>query len=257
MRGTGGCGKRRGDGGDHLYAKANLYGMGAGVFPKDKVPLLPAHPHCMCFLKPVIRGMIDNEMPIDRVEEGGREYLDSVSLHHRQMLLGIHGAKDVMDGKISWTQKARGYGGAKLKGRFDVDSKGRMIYNKIIESDGRRASVFVRSDGSIVLTEKHDINARYSPQMQGKPNSVILHGGSGRNGVRQKNIMIFDENGDALVELHYGSHSNPKHHSFGKVIDGERTGYHVHDVKIDGQTQSPRPYKPREMTEAEEKYLRR
>ena len=132
-----------------------------------------------------------------------------------------------------------------------------MIYNKIIESDGRRTSVFVRSDGSIVLTEKHDINARYSPQMQGKPNSVILHGGSGRNGVRQKNIMIYDENGDALVELHYGSHSNPKHHLFGKVIDGERTGYHVHDVKIDGQTQSPRPYKPREMTEAEEKYLRR
>ena len=118
IRGTGGCGERRGDGGDHLYAKANLYGMGAGVFPKDKVPLLPAHPHCMCFLKPVIRGMIDNEMPIDRVEEGGREYLDSVSLHHRQMFLGIHGEKDVRAGE-SWTAKARGYSGAKLKGRFE------------------------------------------------------------------------------------------------------------------------------------------
>ena len=100
-----------------LYAKANLYGMGAGVFPKDKVPLLPAHPHCMCFLKPVIRGMIDNEMPIDRVEEGGREYLDSVSLHHRQMLLGIHGEKDVRAGE-SWTQKARGYGGKKVESRL-------------------------------------------------------------------------------------------------------------------------------------------
>lgn len=101
-----------------LYAKANLYGMGAGVFPKDKVPRLPAHPHCMCFLKPVIRGMIDNETPIDRIEEGGREYLDSVSLHHRQMLLGIHGEKDVRGG-VSWTAKARGYSGAKLKGRFE------------------------------------------------------------------------------------------------------------------------------------------
>ena len=101
-----------------LYAKANLYGMGAGVFPKDKVPLLPAHPHCMCFLKPVIRGMMDNETPIDRIEEGGREYLDSVDLHHRQMILGIHGAKDVMDGKISWTQKARGYGGKKVDSRL-------------------------------------------------------------------------------------------------------------------------------------------
>ena len=101
-----------------LYAKANLYGMGPGIFPKDKVPRLPAHPHCMCFLKPVIRGMMDNETPIDRIEEGGREYLDSVDLHHRQMLLGIHGAKDVMDGKISWTQKARGYGGKKIDSRL-------------------------------------------------------------------------------------------------------------------------------------------
>jgi hypothetical protein len=104
-----------------LYAKANLYGMGAGVFPKDKVPRLPAHPHCMCFLKPVIRGMIDNETPIERIEEGGREYLDSVDLHHRQMLLGIHGEKDVMDGKISWTQKARGYGGKKIDSRLSQE----------------------------------------------------------------------------------------------------------------------------------------
>ncbi|MFC2314870.1 MAG: hypothetical protein ACFNLO_02960 [Selenomonas massiliensis] len=101
-----------------LYAKANLYGLGAGVFPKDKVPRLPAHPHCMCFLKPVIRGMIDNETPTERIEEGGREYLDSVDLHHRQMLLGIHGEKDVRGG-VSWTAKARGYSGAKLKGRFE------------------------------------------------------------------------------------------------------------------------------------------
>ena len=62
--------------------------------------------------------MMDNETPIDRIEEGGREYLDSVDLHHRQMLLGIHGAKDVMDGKINWTQKARGYGGKKIDSRL-------------------------------------------------------------------------------------------------------------------------------------------
>ena len=116
-----------------LYAKANLYGMGAGVFPKDKVPRLPAHPHCMCFLKPVIRGMIDNETPIERIEEGGREYLDSVDLHHRQMLLGIHGAKDVMDGKISWTQKARGYGGKKIDSRLSQEGakSGTMNINQI------------------------------------------------------------------------------------------------------------------------------
>lgn len=98
-----------------LNAKANLYGLGAGIFPKGKVPLIPAHPNCMCFLNPVIRGMLDNETPHERIEEGGREYLASVNPHHRQMLLGIHGAKDVQRGE-SWTQKARGYSGAKLKG---------------------------------------------------------------------------------------------------------------------------------------------
>ena len=113
-----------------LYAKANLYGMGAGVFPKDKVPRLPAHPHCMCFLKPVIRGMIDNETPIDRIEEGGREYLDSVDLHHRQMLLGVHGVKDVMGGKVSWTQKARGYGGKKIDSRLSPNESQSDILKK-------------------------------------------------------------------------------------------------------------------------------
>jgi hypothetical protein len=100
-----------------LYAKANLYGLGAGIFPKGKVPLIPAHPNCMCSLKPVIRGMLDNETPHERIEEGGREYLQSVSLHHRQMLLGIHGEKAVQRGE-SWTQKARGYGGKKVESRF-------------------------------------------------------------------------------------------------------------------------------------------
>ena len=113
-----------------LYARANLYGMGPGIFPKDKVPRLPAHPHCMCFLKPVIRGMIDNETPIDRVEEGGREYLDSVSLHHRQMLLGVHGVKDVMGGKVSWTQKARGYGGKKNDSRLSPNESQSDILKK-------------------------------------------------------------------------------------------------------------------------------
>ena len=117
-----------------LYARANLYGMGPGIFPKDKVPRLPAHPHCMCFLKPVIRGMIDNETPIDRVEEGGREYLGSVSLHHRQMLLGVHGVKDVMGGKVSWTQKARGYGGKKIDSRLSPnESRSDILKKKTFE----------------------------------------------------------------------------------------------------------------------------
>src|SRR5690606_7061939 len=37
-----------------VYATLDLYGLGAGVFPPGKVPVLP-HPHCLCFLTPVLR----------------------------------------------------------------------------------------------------------------------------------------------------------------------------------------------------------
>ncbi|UZD42791.1 hypothetical protein [Selenomonas sputigena] len=238
-----------------LYAKANLYGLGAGIFPKGKVPLIPAHPNCMCVLKPVIRGMLDNETPHERIEEGGMEYLRSVNPHQRRLLLGVHGARAVMEGKVSWTELARGYGGRKFVGRFHVDSKGRMVYNKIIESDGRKASVLVRSDGSIVLTEKHDLNEPYSPSMRGKPNGVVLYGSPGESKTRQTNIAIFDENGKGFIMLHYGPHANPKHHPFGKLVDGRRTGCHTHTVTYDGGR--PDHSRPREMSEEEEKYLRR
>jgi hypothetical protein len=35
-------------------ANQNKYGLGPGVFPKDKVPRRKAHPQCMCYLVPVL-----------------------------------------------------------------------------------------------------------------------------------------------------------------------------------------------------------
>lgn len=36
------------------HAKVNLYGMGAGVYPKADAPKPPFHPHCYCLLSPKI-----------------------------------------------------------------------------------------------------------------------------------------------------------------------------------------------------------
>jgi hypothetical protein len=33
-----------------IYANADPHGMGKGVYPSDKVPTMPAHPHCLCYL---------------------------------------------------------------------------------------------------------------------------------------------------------------------------------------------------------------
>lgn len=101
-----------------LYANADLYGMGKGIFPKDKVPLLPVHPNCMCHLKPIVKGSLKNEVPKERIEEGGREYLDGITNHKRKRLLGVHGAKAVEEG-TSWTQKARGYNTKNFESRIE------------------------------------------------------------------------------------------------------------------------------------------
>lgn len=47
-----------------VYATVD-YGLGRGVHPKDKLPRLPAHPHCMCYLVPVVRrkGMEEKDKP--------------------------------------------------------------------------------------------------------------------------------------------------------------------------------------------------
>jgi len=47
-----------------VYANVD-YGLGRGVHPKDKLPRLPAHPHCMCYLVPIVRrkGMEEREKP--------------------------------------------------------------------------------------------------------------------------------------------------------------------------------------------------
>ena len=103
-----------------LYAHADLYGMGPGIFPKDKVPRLPVHPNCMCHLRPVMSGskLLKSETPKARIEEGGREWFAKQSLPNRQRILGVYGEKNVKAGQ-SWTEKARGYSGEKMKSRIE------------------------------------------------------------------------------------------------------------------------------------------
>lgn len=90
-----------------LYANADLYGMGNGVFPKDKVPMIPAHPHCMCMLKPVEKGRVENEDPKDQIENGGKAFLQGLSKREQERLLGVAGTKAFQSGE-SWQLNARG-----------------------------------------------------------------------------------------------------------------------------------------------------
>ena len=75
----------------NLYARADLWGMGEGIFPKDKLPKLPVHPNCMCRVVPIFHGFmrVTSEEPKDKT------------------LAGVNGAKEVQKG-ASGKQYARG-----------------------------------------------------------------------------------------------------------------------------------------------------
>ena len=99
-----------------LYAEANLYGLGKGIYPKNATPRLPVHPHCLCHLAPVYRSELKGKKAVDQLEEGGRAWLENQSLYHRQQILGIQGTKAFAN-RDSWTKWARIYTGARLAGR--------------------------------------------------------------------------------------------------------------------------------------------
>jgi hypothetical protein len=100
-----------------FYANADLYGLGKGVYPKNKFPTLPAHPHCMCRVSPIYDFEVDITKAKDNTDEGGKQYIESISRDHREKLLGISGSKEVKLGKANWKDYARGWNGETFKPR--------------------------------------------------------------------------------------------------------------------------------------------
>nr|DAQ59101.1 MAG TPA: minor capsid protein [Caudoviricetes sp.] len=100
-----------------FYANADLYGLGKGVYPKDKFPTLPAHPHCMCRISPVFDFEVDITKAKDNTNEGGMRYINSISKDHQEKLLGISGRKDVTAGKANWKDHVKGWNGETFEPR--------------------------------------------------------------------------------------------------------------------------------------------
>ena len=51
--------------------------------------------------------MIDMSRQKDNVDKGGKAYIDTLPKREQERLLGIHGRKDVMNGKKEWFANAR------------------------------------------------------------------------------------------------------------------------------------------------------
>lgn len=106
-----------------FYANADLYGLGKGVYPKDKFPRLPAHPHCMCHIKPLTELDIDVNKRYTNLEQAGLEYIKSLSKKHQEVLLGVNGREQVLTGKETWQNIARGWTSNPFNARAPVMSQ--------------------------------------------------------------------------------------------------------------------------------------
>jgi hypothetical protein len=90
-----------------FHAQVDLYGMGAGNYPKDKVPPHPAHPFCRCNLIVLYKGDVT---PGAFNPDAGAAWLNAQSQLVRQKLLGIEGNRQFeKDGK--WQKALRHWKG--------------------------------------------------------------------------------------------------------------------------------------------------
>ena len=84
-----------------LLSKQDRYGLGPGVYPKDKAPKPPFHPHCLCVAHAVFA--IQKATPRDRTG-AGQEYLRTLDtktaaqvMGSRKRLNAVLGGSDPID----------------------------------------------------------------------------------------------------------------------------------------------------------------
>lgn len=94
---------------DQCDVCANMdIGYGKGVYPKNRVPSIPRHPHCMCSLEVVYFDEIDTSARFN--PDGARKYIDSLTDQQKEALFGVYGAKAYEQGG-DWQKLLRGWGG--------------------------------------------------------------------------------------------------------------------------------------------------
>ena len=138
-----------------MYAKADMYGLGAGIYPKDKLPPLPVHPHCLCRYVEVIEGEVDMQQQRDQVREAGDKWLNSLPESRRAQVLGRKGLKAWKDGE-DWRKYMRGYAGLR-----ETESRLQM-YKPVELSEKAKADKYQSPQGTIKEFQTRKVeNATY------------------------------------------------------------------------------------------------
>lgn len=155
-----------------MYAKADLFNLGAGIYLKDKIPPLPAHPHCLCRIAEVYREEVKFANQSENVKGAVDGWLKGLPDDKRKLVLGVQGDKDWKAGK-GWQNNLHGWQGlrspsGRLKPEFMQELMSKNLFppddyflKSIAESQGLRYTVgkqghdrFVSDSGSLLYPMK-------------------------------------------------------------------------------------------------------
>lgn len=229
-----------------FYANADLYGLGKGVYPKDKFPNLPAHPHCMCHIRPMTELDIDVNKRHNNLEQSGLEYIKSLSKQHQEVLLGVNGRNTVLSGKGNWQNFVRGWTDETFNVR-NPNSTIKRLHNSgvngLIKLKGNDKPLFdlqLFSNNEIDFDKIIDkTKGRYKIKTKSNPNDVVMYKTKNSNGQQQLNFSFYNEFGILYKQLHGGHHGNAKHHNVG--TNDNPIYHHKHFYKIVGYKNQDTP----------------
>lgn len=93
-----------------FHTGADLYGMGPGVYPKDRHPPHPFHPHCMCVAYEVFGSELRGVSP-EFDAEAGAQYLDNLDDGEKREIFGVERSREFADDPEKWREVLPNYQG--------------------------------------------------------------------------------------------------------------------------------------------------
>ena len=106
-----------------IHAKSDM-GLGVGVYPKNQLPPIPAHPHCICYLTEVI----DDDLDLRDFSyvNSGNDYLSKLSTKKQNEILGSRDRGERFRKGENWNEAiSQDVDLSSIKSRFDkaIESK--------------------------------------------------------------------------------------------------------------------------------------
>lgn len=214
-----------------LYSAADMYNLGSGVYPKDKLPPLPAHPHCLCWLSEILRGEVDLTEAANNVDKAVDNWLRGLPLEKQRLVLGVYGTNAWKTGE-SWKPYLRGWQGlVSPTSRLDAALVRDLMERNLVPPSDSHLAAIAKSQGLSYTVGKQGYDRWFSDD--NKPIYPMFDGFYGifSTETLKAGSIIIDRYGKDT-----GNFVSPQGTAFGERSLPEKSKsdeYHIYRVKKD------------------------